>query len=1046
MYPGNQNNMIPHKNVVVLVAAFVSIMLLIVARHHPPSRRKIKEIWHGRVFWEGESNTTMLRAPLHNKTLSHFKSSPNLEEDNSETNSVKADKNKLDTEDLCIFECQHGDPDLLSKECLCKCERGYSGKHCEITNKCSPDGSKNTEQIICQNDGIVSGITGECGCMCQKNYEGTHCEIYKWPMTYFIQMNKEERINHVATMMKEHPRLNAKIWNAITPDTMHDEIYSKYVNRKTFEKVRTGAIGCALSHVTVLKHFLTTDARELLVFEDDAQIDPDFENKYIKFRENLPDNFDMCQLLHHPSDKNTRPQKKYKMDNKYVMKAYGAWGTVSLLYSRKGAKRLLDLIIPISNTIDDMIKGHIRANKLNAYMPVDDLVTMPYKYQSNIWNTKINTVIPSNKLDPICKSFPNVWTSKKRADCLKLLDVFHNFAEEINAEYAIIGGTAIGYMRHNKTLLPWEDDIDVYLRPEDVSKMKARIDKSDIYCHASLWLGFKMFRCDSPKIGKYEWRWPMIDIFTTKNNWNTPDIMWPSKLSTLEGQTVRIPNDIHKCISTEKDNKYMSKCVSSGWNHEKEKGTGFGGKKIPCKELVQKCGSQWPKYMWPMETPVKDVLTKAPNVIVSNAIDDKKPDTKPPKSNFCKSYPSIYSGQLYEESLDIILHIQKVLSAAKMEWSIAFGTSLGWKRGNTFTPYDDDMDIVIKKRDSKPFRQLFKPPFCTATFWGGLKVFKCSRPSAGKYKWKTPFVDVWDGTHMSSKWKYEDSFMFPTRPTVFAGYIVQVSKNIEKHLAIKYPTPDNCTTLTWNHIKEQRNKEKRQTHPCSEVQKQCFSDKIDVYRYPPLITNSSKRQEILYDMLQWFDNIASKYDIKYSLVYGTLLGWRREGHIISKDTDLGVQIGSVGISKLVHLIDTGIAKAASEHGGINTNKITLLVRKTHDRLFSDVQRTNCKGEPVSRMVDGCAFNGPIARVMFKGNHVDIYFRSSYVPGAPSAWHCRKNTGCVYSQSRYSVPLPEVYPCRLGPVDTTCFGPSIVKQHLNEIYGKEWIKVGKKVYY
>jgi mannosyltransferase OCH1-like enzyme len=435
---------------------------------------------------------------------------------------------------------------------------------------------------------------------------------------------------------------------------------------------------------------------------------------------------------------------------------------------------------------------------------------------------------------------------------------------------------------------------------------------------------------------------------------------------------------------------------------------------------------------------LQNIITP-PNVIVSNAIDDKKPDTKPPKSNFCKSYPSIYSGQLYEESLDIILHIQKVLSAAKMEWSIAFGTSLGWKRGNTFTPYDDDMDIVIKKRDSKPFRQLFKPPFCTATFWGGLKVFKCSRPSAGKYKWKTPFVDVWDGTHMSSKWKYEDSFMFPTRPTVFAGYIVQVSKNIEKHLAIKYPTPDNCTTLTWNHIKEQRKKEKRQTHPCSEVQKQCFSDKIDVYRYPPLITNSSKRQEILYDMLQWFDNIASKYDIKYSLVYGTLLGWRREGHIISKDTDLDVQIGSVGISKLVHLIDTGIAKAASEHGGINTNKITLLVRKTHDRLFSDVQRTNCKGEPVSRMVDGCAFSGPIARVMFKGKHVDIYFRCSHLTSVPSSWHCkgRIHSGCSYCQSRDSVPLPEVYPCRLGPVDTYCFGPDIVKRDLNEIYS-DWM--------
>ena len=47
-----------------MIAAFISIMLLIVARHHPPSRRKIKQIWHGRVYWE--SNTTMLRRPALN--------------------------------------------------------------------------------------------------------------------------------------------------------------------------------------------------------------------------------------------------------------------------------------------------------------------------------------------------------------------------------------------------------------------------------------------------------------------------------------------------------------------------------------------------------------------------------------------------------------------------------------------------------------------------------------------------------------------------------------------------------------------------------------------------------------------------------------------------------------------------------------------------------------------------------------------------------------------------------------------------------------------
>ena len=52
------------KNVFVMVGAFVSILLLMVARHHLPTRRKIRQILHGRVYWEGEANTT-----LTNKTL-----------------------------------------------------------------------------------------------------------------------------------------------------------------------------------------------------------------------------------------------------------------------------------------------------------------------------------------------------------------------------------------------------------------------------------------------------------------------------------------------------------------------------------------------------------------------------------------------------------------------------------------------------------------------------------------------------------------------------------------------------------------------------------------------------------------------------------------------------------------------------------------------------------------------------------------------------------------------------------------------------------------
>lgn len=47
----------------VMFAAFICILLIFSARH-PNGKRKIKEIWHGRIFWEGESNTTMLRAAV----------------------------------------------------------------------------------------------------------------------------------------------------------------------------------------------------------------------------------------------------------------------------------------------------------------------------------------------------------------------------------------------------------------------------------------------------------------------------------------------------------------------------------------------------------------------------------------------------------------------------------------------------------------------------------------------------------------------------------------------------------------------------------------------------------------------------------------------------------------------------------------------------------------------------------------------------------------------------------------------------------------------
>ena len=74
-----------HKHIFIYIAAFICILLIAAARHHPPSRRKIKEIWHGRVYWDGESNTTMLRSSAE-EVLGSVEPSTNLRSVEPSTN------------------------------------------------------------------------------------------------------------------------------------------------------------------------------------------------------------------------------------------------------------------------------------------------------------------------------------------------------------------------------------------------------------------------------------------------------------------------------------------------------------------------------------------------------------------------------------------------------------------------------------------------------------------------------------------------------------------------------------------------------------------------------------------------------------------------------------------------------------------------------------------------------------------------------------------------------------------------------------------------
>lgn len=58
---------------------------------------------------------------------------------------------------------------------------------------------------------------------------------------------------------------------------------------------------------------------------------------------------------------------------------------------------------------------------------------------------------------------------------LKIVKDFHSFCQEHNIRYYILGGTALGAVRHNG-FIPWDDDIDIGIPRDDYDRLINLID------------------------------------------------------------------------------------------------------------------------------------------------------------------------------------------------------------------------------------------------------------------------------------------------------------------------------------------------------------------------------------------------------------------------------------------------------------------------------------------------------------------------------------------------------------------------------------------
>lgn len=152
-----------------------------------------------------------------------------------------------------------------------------------------------------------------------------------------------ERREHIANQAREH-RIEIQIVEAVAGKTLTDEQKAMYNYRKRESMYITHLTpneqACVHSHRKALSTFLASDYDYAVVLEDDATLEPIF-NEGIQFLTTKVPGWECCKLY-------TEPSRLYELcptipdaPVQPVFPKKIPWGAIGYLYSRAGAEKLL---------------------------------------------------------------------------------------------------------------------------------------------------------------------------------------------------------------------------------------------------------------------------------------------------------------------------------------------------------------------------------------------------------------------------------------------------------------------------------------------------------------------------------------------------------------------------------------------------------------------------------------------------------------------------------------------------------------------------------
>lgn len=215
------------------------------------------------------------------------------------------------------------------------------------------------------------------------NYEGFNMAPIKRiyiDKTYVINLKKnKDRWDNILNLANN---ANLKI-------TRFDAIYGKeldnddYRIKKYFKMniLNKNQIGCALSHISIWEDAVKNDYDNIIIFEDDAIIPPEFNNRLNTILNQLPDNWDMVLLgitLGHGTVYSNNLLRPYK--------EHGNWGLMGYIINTKFIKSILPTL-KLNKPIDNYLRDNYYYNENNNIFITNPLIiNHDYSFYSDNFN------------------------------------------------------------------------------------------------------------------------------------------------------------------------------------------------------------------------------------------------------------------------------------------------------------------------------------------------------------------------------------------------------------------------------------------------------------------------------------------------------------------------------------------------------------------------------------------------------------------------------------------------------------------------------------